>query len=343
MRRGPRLLFQDANEQIHPRERVGVVGENGSGKSSLFALFLGELQPDHGEIHLPVGWTIAHVAQEAPDGTVSALNYVLQGDAELCQLEKSLAEVDHDRQGQLGAKLLSRMEQIDGYGARARAARLLHGLGFSSEDHDSPVAHFSGGWRVRLSLARALMCRSDLVLLDEPTNHLDLDAVVWLEDWVRNYTGTLLLISHDRDFLDAVCGRILHIEHQAIRSYSGNYSRFEHTRAQSLALEQASHNKQEKAVAHLETYIRRFRAKASKARQAQSRLKALERMQRIAPAHVRSPFSFDFKPPGKASDPLVRLEDVSTGYDSAMILDHLELSISGRDRITLVGPNGAGK
>ncbi len=343
LRRGPQLLFSDATEQIHPRERVGLVGDNGSGKSSLFALIRGELLADRGEIHLPPGWVLAHVAQEGPRGSQCARDYVLDGDAELRELERALATVDHQRDARKGAELLARMEQIDGYGAPARAARLLHGLGFGVEEHERPVESFSGGWRVRLSLARALMCRSDLLLLDEPTNHLDLDAVVWLEDWLRSYPGMLLLISHDRDFLDAICGRILHIENREIRSYSGNYSRFEQTRAETLATEQAALRKQQREVAHLENYIRRFRAKATKARQAQSRIKALERMQRIAPAHVRSPFHFRFREPARASDPLLKVEQAAVGYGDSPVLAGLDFAIAGQDRIALVGPNGAGK
>ncbi len=343
IRRGPRLLFEDLSEQLHPGERIGLVGDNGSGKSSLFALIQGDLHADHGDWRMPSDWVMAHVAQESPTGVQPAIEFVLDGDAELRALEQELSKIDHARESARGADLLARMEQIDGYGARARAAKLLHGLGFPQQTHLNPLSDFSGGWRVRLGLARALMCRSDLLLLDEPTNHLDLDAVAWLEDWLGNYPGTLLLISHDREFLDGICRRILHIENQRVRSYSGNYSRFEQTRAEALAAEQASFRHQQRTVAHLENYIRRFRAKATKARQAQSRIKALERMQHIAPAHVDSPFSFDFMVPDRASDPLLKLEDVSAGYGGNPVLNSVGFSIEGQDRIALVGPNGAGK
>ncbi len=343
LRRGPRVLFDQVTLLINPSERVGLVGENGCGKSSLFSFILGELGADSGDIWLQDGLVIGHVSQQTPHSDQTALDYVLDGDQVLREVERALAGIDHGENGEQAANLFVRMEQIDGYSAPARAARLLHGLGFTNDQLHTPTREFSGGWRVRLNLAQALMCPSDLLLLDEPTNHLDLDAVMWLEDWLRSYQGTLLMISHDRDFLDAICGRILHIENYRIRSYSGNYSRFEQTRAIMLSNEQAAFEKQQRAIAHMESYITRFKAKATKARQAQSRIKALERMQVLAPAHIDSPFRFEFFQPARASDPLLKLEDIKVGYDHNMVLDCVNLSIGNHDRIALVGPNGAGK
>ena len=343
LRRGGRLLFEHFREQVHAGERIGLVGDNGCGKTSLFELVRGELHSDRGEIRMPADWVVAHVAQEAPATGQSAIDHVLDGDPELRRLQAELAAIDHQRETARGAGILSRLEQVDGYRAPARAARLLHGLGFASPDHGRPVSAFSGGWRVRLGLARALMCRSDLLLLDEPTNHLDLDAVVWLEDWLGNYSGTLLLISHDREFLDAICRRIFHIENRRIRSYGGNYSRFEDTRAQSLATERAAFRKQQLTVERMENHIRRFRAKATKARQVQSRIRALERMQRIVPAHVHSPFLFGFNRPAYVSNPVIRVTEGVVGYGAEPVLASLDIAIENRDRIALVGPNGAGK
>ena len=289
LRRGPRLLFSDASLDIHTGQRVGITGANGSGKSSLFALILDRIHADSGNFDRPADWVVAHLAQETPTDPRAAIEYVLDGDAELRDIERRLAEAEAGDQGARVAELHARLEAIGGYSARARAARLIHGLGFKPGEEDQRVETFSGGWRMRLNLARALMCRSDLLLLDEPTNHLDLDAVIWLESWLKNYPGTLLLISHDRDFLDSVCSHIAHIEQGNVTLYTGNYSAFEKNRAERLANQQAAYMKQQREVAHIRSYVERFRAKATKARQAQSRLKALERMQMIAPAHVDSP------------------------------------------------------
>ncbi len=344
LRRGPRLLFTDATCSIHPGQRVGVTGANGSGKSSLFALILDELHADAGELHRPADWVIAHVAQETPADPRPAIEYVLDGDQELRQIEQQLQQAEGSpQQGERLATLHSRFETIDGYSARSRAARLLHGLGFSVGDEGRPVDSFSGGWRMRLNLARALICRSDLLLLDEPTNHLDLDAVIWLEGWLKGYPGTLLLISHDRDFLDGVTTHIAHIEQGGLTLYSGNYSAFEHIRAERLANQQAAFERQQQEIAHIHSYVERFRAKATKARQAQSRLKALQRMERIAPAHVDSPFQFSFKPPEKSPSPLLRLENGATGYGDNTILQGVNLTLVPGDRIGLLGHNGAGK
>lgn len=343
LQRGHKSLLRDVSLTIHAGQKVGIVGANGSGKSSLLALIQSQLQPDQGDLELPAQLTIAHVAQETPALPAPAIDYVLDGDSEWRAVEKALAVAEQAQDGARLAELHDRFEALDGYSARARAERLLAGLGFASDRIDNPVASFSGGWRMRLNLARALMCRSDLLLLDEPTNHLDLDAVLWLEQWLRRYPGTLLLISHDRDVLDNVVEHIAHLDAGQIRLYAGNYSAFEAQRAAQLAQQQAAYIKQQQTVAHLQAFVDRFRAKATKARQAQSRLKALERMERIAPAHVDSPFSFQFKTPAKLPHPLLGLERVSMGYDADPILKQVNLVISPGTRLGLLGPNGAGK
>ena len=341
--RGARRLIENLSLQIHPGWRIGVVGANGTGKSSLFALLRGELHQEEGELEIPSAWTIAHVAQETPALETSALDYVIDGDTELRRVEQALeaAEAAHD--GHLIGELHTRLQEIEGYSANARASTLLHGLGFGDEDFARPVAAFSGGWRMRLNLAQALMCRSDLLLLDEPTNHLDLDAVVWLEKWLAAYRGTLLLISHDRDFLDACVTHIAHLDAQKLTLYSGNYDAFEDQHAAQLAQQQALFEKQEREVAHLQKYIDRFRAKATKARQAQSRIKALARMERITAAHVDTPFDFSFPEPDRAPDPMVTLKDAKLGYGEKTILERVKLELRPGARLGLLGPNGAGK
>ncbi len=348
--RGAKRLLDGADLTVHDGHRIGLVGANGSGKSSLFALLRGELVADAGDVDIPAAWTIAHVAQETPAVDQPAIEFVLDGDRELRTIERELAaaEAAHDAAPASGghalAELHHRFEDIGGYAARARAAMLLSGLGFPARRHGDPVASFSGGWRMRLNLAQALMCRSDLLLLDEPTNHLDLDAVLWLEDWLKRYRGTLVLITHDRDFLDAVVDGIVHLDRQQLRSYGGNYSQFERERAANLALQQATYAKQQRQIAHLQAFVDRFRAKATKAKQAQSRIKALERMERIAAAHVDSPFEFAFAPAGLAARQLVRLEHASLGYaDRPPVLPAVDSNILAGDRIGLLGPNGAGK
>ena len=344
--RGALRLLEGASLTVHAGHRVGLVGPNGCGKSSLFALLRGELSPEAGSVDLPSRWTIAHVAQETPAIDRAALDFVLDGDVELREVERALAaeEREHAADGHRLAELHHRYEAIGGYAARARASELLAGLGVADARHGDPVANFSGGWRMRLNLAQALAARSDLLLLDEPTNHLDLDAVLWLEDWLKRYPGTLLIVTHDRDFLDAVAQSIVHLSGRRLTSYSGNYSAFERERAAQLALQQAAHAKQERQIAHLQAFVDRFRAKATKAKQAQSRLKALEKMERIAPAHVDSPFEFEFAPAGTHSRTLVRLGDATLRYGDAMpVLEGLELSVLAGDRIGLLGPNGAGK
>ncbi|HYC48544.1 MAG TPA: ATP-binding cassette domain-containing protein [Burkholderiales bacterium] len=341
--RGARKLIEGANLQIHPGWRVGLVGANGSGKSSLFALLRGELHADGGDCELPPDWRIASVAQETPALERPAIEYVLDGDTELREIERDLAAAEDAHDGHRLGELHARLDHVGGYGARARAAALLSGLGFSDAGMTRPVSTFSGGWRMRLNLAQALVARADLLLLDEPTNHLDLDAVVWLEKWLAGYRGTLMLVSHDRDFLDGSVTHIAHIAAQRLTLYTGNYTAFEEQRASELAIQDAMHAKQQREVEHLERFIARFRAKATKARQAQSRLKALDRMERIAPAHVDAPFDFHFPAPARAPDPLLALEKVSAGYDARPVLASVHLTLRPGSRIGLLGPNGAGK
>jgi ATP-binding cassette subfamily F protein 3 len=341
--RGVKVLVRGASFQLHPGHKVGLTGANGAGKSSLFAMLLGELQHESGELEMPPDWVMAHVAQETPALADAAIDFVLDGDRELRSVEQALQEAEHHHDGERLGELHARFGDIGGYTARSRAAALLHGLGFSDADMLRPVSDFSGGWRVRLNLARALMCRSDLLLLDEPTNHLDLDAVIWLENWLKDYRGTLLMISHDRDFLDAVVNHIAHIEQQQLTLYRGGYSDFERQRAEKLAQQQSLYERQQREVAHLQSYIDRFRAKATKARQAQSRIKALERMELISAAHVDSPFSFAFRKPQAAPDPLLVLDDVDAGYLDQPVLKQIKLTIRPGERIGLLGRNGAGK
>jgi ATP-binding cassette, subfamily F, member 3 len=341
--RGVKVLLEAASFQLHPGHKVGLIGANGAGKSSLFALLRGELQAEKGDLEIPPNWVIAHVAQETHALNQPALEFTLDGDAELREIETTLTEAEANHQGEKIAELHHRLTDIEGYSARARAAALLDGLGITQADLAKPVSDFSGGWRVRLNLARALMCRSDLLLLDEPTNHLDLDAVIWLEGWLREYRGTLLLISHDRDFLDNVIDNVLHIEQQRITLYRGGYSDFERQRSEKLSLQQAMYEKQQRQVAHLHSYIDRFRVQATKARQAQSRIKALERMEMISAAHVDSQFNFEFRAPVSAPDPLLVLDEVNAGYSEKTILNNVLLTIRPGERIGLLGKNGAGK
>jgi len=343
IRRGPRLLFSEATFGLFRGEKVGITGENGSGKSSLMSLVLGELQPDSGTFEMPSNLEIAHVSQELLATDQQAIEFVLDGDAGLRAIERDIADAEARDAGDKLGELYANYAAAGGYDARSRAGQLLHGLGFSSADETRAVREFSGGWRVRLNVAQALMCRSDLLLLDEPTNHLDLDAILWLETWLREYPGTLLLIAHDREFLDRVINRVVNIEHGKARAYRGNYSAFEDQRASEMAEQSALFTRQQREIKHMESFVERFRAKASKARQAQSRLKALERMQRIAPAHVDSPFEFSFAPPDKLPRPLLAIEKQSVGYDGRVVLQDVNLTLSPGDRIALLGRNGAGK
>jgi ATP-binding cassette subfamily F protein 3 len=343
LRRSSTLLFEGVDLKIYPGQKLGITGANGCGKSSLFALIRGELSPDQGDFSLPRDWAVASVEQETRLGDRVAIELVIDGDAELRQVEARLREAEDKADAMQIASCHERLQEIDGYQAESRAARLLAGLGFSEADMRRPMRQFSGGWIMRLNLARALMCRSDLLLLDEPTNHLDLDAVIWLEQWLQRYPGTLLLISHDRDFLDAVVSHVAHIENQHIDLYRGNYSAFELQRAERLAQQQAAHQKQQQSIAHMQRYIDRFRAKATKARQAQSRIKALERMQLIAPAHVDSPFHFEFREPLSLPTSLLKLDKVSTGYGDKKVLERIDFSLIPGERIGLLGLNGAGK
>jgi ATP-binding cassette, subfamily F, member 3 len=343
LRRGVRELFSNASFTIHKNQKVGFTGANGSGKSSLFALIKNELHLDAGDFSLPPGLEIAHVAQETPAVACSAIDYIMDGDRELRHLQRQLilAETAHD--GLKQAELHVTLESIGGYTAQAKAARLMNGLGFKPEQEAYAVSSFSGGWRMRLNLAQALMCRSDVLLLDEPTNHLDLDAVIWLQDWLCKYDGTLLLISHDRDFLDTIADHIVHIEQNKVNIYTGNYSAFEKMRAEKLAQQQAAYLKQQREINHIQSFVTRFKAQATKARQAQSRIKALERMELIAMAHVDSPFDFSFPKPGRMQNPLLKLDKADIGYGQANIINGANLSISPGDRIGLLGSNGTGK
>ena len=339
LRRGPQKLLSDVSISVHPNYKVGLTGANGTGKSSLFAMLRNELGQDEGTVSIPPNWVVAHVAQETPSTDISALDYALQGDVEYIELHKQLENAEGAHLGELHARL----DAIDGYTTKSRAATLLHGLGFSQDQINNPVSSFSGGWRMRLNLAQALMCRSDLLLLDEPTNHLDLDAVIWLQSWLINYQGTLILISHDREFLDAVVKHIAHIEHAKLTLYTGNYTAFEKIRAERLAQQQSAYEKQQREKAHMQKYVDRFRAQATKAKQAQSRLKALGRMEEISAAQVDSPFNFKFFELEKIPERLLNVEDASLGYGDTIIIENLKLQFMPNQRIGLIGPNGAGK
>ena len=347
LKRAQTELLENANATINPKQKVGLVGKNGCGKSSLFALLKKQLQPESGEITYPSNWALSWVNQETPALEISALDYVIQGDREYCRLQAELAQANKCNDGNAIARIHDRLDTINAWTIQSRAETLLHGLGFTQAETAQAVKSFSGGWRMRLNLAQALLCPSDLLLLDEPTNHLDLDAVIWLERWLINYQGTLVLISHDRDFLDPIVNKILHIEHQKLNEYTGDYSSFETQRATKLAQQAAMYRQQQQKIAHLQSYIDRFKAKATKAKQAQSRVKALERMEVIAPAYADNPFTFAFRPPASLPNPLMMLEQASAGYgtkESAVeILSKIKLNLVPGSRIGLLGKNGAGK
>ena len=347
LKRAQTELLENANATINPKQKVGLVGKNGCGKSSLFALLKKQLQPESGEVTYPSNWALSWVNQETPALEISALDYVIQGDREYCRLQAELAQANKRNDGNAIARIHDRLDTINAWTIQSRAETLLHGLGFTQAETTQALKSFSGGWRMRLNLAQALLCPSDLLLLDEPTNHLDLDAVIWLERWLINYQGTLVLISHDRDFLDPIVNKILHIEHQKLNEYTGDYSSFETQRATKLAQQAAMYRQQQQKIAHLQSYIDRFKAKATKAKQAQSRVKALERMELIAPAYADNPFTFAFRPPASLPNPLMMLEQASAGYgtkESAVeILSKIKLNLVPGSRIGLLGKNGAGK
>ena len=349
--RGTKLLFDLADLTINPGEKVGLIGTNGSGKSTLFAMLRDELHTDSGSIDYPKQWRVAHVAQETPALERAAVDSVIDGDTTLRALESELASVEaqgEDADGNRIGELYAHLADADAYTARSRAEQLLVGLGFSEAQFENPVASFSGGWRMRLNLAQALMCPSDLLLLDEPTNHLDLDAIIWLESWLKNYAGTMIVISHDRDFLDGVTNVIAHIDERKLKRYSGNYSAFERQRAAQLELAQSLQEKQQRKRAHLQSFIDRFKAKATKAKQAQSRIKALARMEELAPLRAAAEFSFEFREPERAPNPLLVLDQVETGYrsesnEAKIIVGNITFTLQAGQRIGLLGVNGAGK
>jgi len=343
IRRGVRVLLDNATATINPGQKVGLVGKNGCGKSTLLSLLKNEIGADGGNFTYPGNWQLAWVNQETPALSVPAMDYVIDGDREYRKLEAELHAANERNDGHAIATVHGKLDAIDAWTIRSRASTLLHGLGFSNEQLERPVSDFSGGWRMRLNLAQALICRSDLLLLDEPTNHLDLDAVIWLEKWLKSFQGTLILISHDRDFLDPVVDKIIHIEQESMFEYTGNYSSFERQRAVRLSQQQAMYESQQQRVAHLQSFVDRFKAKASKAKQAQSRIKMLERMEMIAPAHVDNPFHFSFRAPESLPNPLLKMEKVSAGYGDRIILDSIKLNLVPGSRIGLLGRNGAGK
>jgi ATP-binding cassette subfamily F protein 3 len=343
LRRGVKVLLEGADVALNPGEHAGLIGANGSGKSSLFSVLRGELHADKGEVDFPRTWRVAHVAQETPALDRPAVEYAIDGDVALRALQRRLSEAEEKNDGNLIGELHAALGDADVYTVQSRAESLLVGLGFRQDELQRPVSSFSGGWRMRLNLAQALMCPSELLLLDEPTNHLDIDAIIWLEDWLKRYAGTLLVISHDRDFLDGVVGAIVHIDQKKLRRYGGDYSSFEVQRASNLVLAQNQIEKQTRERAHLQSFIDRFKAQATKARQAQSRMKMLAKMEDLAPLHVSAPFSFEFREPLKAPDPLLVLEGVSTGYGDRTVLSGIDFSLRSEGRYGLLGVNGAGK
>ena len=343
LQRGSKFLLEQASAVFHPGQKIALIGANGTGKSSLFQLLLGQLSNDEGTVSIPQQWRIAHMAQEVATSERNALDYIIDGDQQLRTIEAEMQQAVQDDRHEKLALLHEQLDTIDGYNVKVRAEQLMLGLGFQLSDINKPANSFSGGWRIRLNLAQALMSPSDLLLLDEPTNHLDLDAELWLEQWLQRYQGSLLLISHDRDFIDSVCEGIVHIEHKRLNSYKGNYSAFERQRAERLAQQQANYEKQQARKAEITDFVRRFRAKATKAKQAQSRLKELARMEDIAPAHIDSPFDFSFPEPEKFSDPLLNLSHADLGYGETTIINQVNLSIHPGSRIGLLGANGAGK
>jgi ATP-binding cassette, subfamily F, member 3 len=344
LRRGSKLLFANGSFNLNMGEKMGLVGANGTGKSSLFALLRHEMHPESGSVDYPEKWRVAHVAQEIEETERSALDFAIDGDVELRALEAELTKAEDTDDGMAIAHIYEEFTRIDAYSIEARAAELLIGLGFPLTQHTQPVSSFSGGWRMRLNLARALMCRSELLLLDEPTNHLDMEAIMWLQDWLAKYEGTILVISHDRNFLDAVVTRVLEIANSALTLYTGTYSDYENQRAERLMQQQSMFEKQQRQITHIESYITRFRAQATKARQAQSRIKALAKLERVAAAHVDSPFTFTFREPETNPHNLFDATKVSVGYeDGPDILSSVTVHVSAGTRVGLLGRNGAGK
>ena len=342
LRRGSSLLFENVSFTVHKDNKVGLVGANGTGKTSLFKMIQGEFESDDGTFKYPPDLKIACLAQEVPGTDEQALPYVMGGDKKLVEIEKAILEAEiNEDYGSLG-ELHAEFEDHDGFTAKSRAEKLLVGLGFSEEEFVKPLKDFSGGWRVRLNLARTLMQPADLLLLDEPTNHLDLDAIIWLGNWIKSFRGAMLLISHDREFLDECVGYVAHIHSGTIELYKGNYSQFEILKAAKLAELESNYSKQQREVAHMQDFVRRFKAKATKARQAQSRIKALERMELIAPAHIDSPFQFKIPETDKISNPLITLENADLGYSDS-IVRNVKIAFRPGDRIGLLGVNGAGK
>jgi ATP-binding cassette subfamily F protein 3 len=341
--RGSKVLLRDANAVVYPGHKAGLIGANGCGKSTLFALIKGELHTEQGDFNIPKNWQIVSVEQETPAVERSAIDYVIDGDKHYRKLQKQLIDAEQAHNGEQIAHLHGLLEQVGAYDIDARASTILAGLGFVNDVMKNPVSAFSGGWRMRLNLAQALLCRSDLLLLDEPTNHLDLDAVIWLEKWLQRYTGTLMLISHDKSFLDSTVNEIISVESQQLISYTGNYDAYEKQRAERLRLKSLQYSKQQDQIAHLESFINRFGAKASKAKQAQSRVKQLAKMEDLLPVMAASEFSFKFFTPPKLPNPLIKMEQVKVGYDSTIILEKLHLNLVPGSRIGLLGKNGAGK
>ncbi len=351
LRRGAKVLLEVADVALNPGDKIGLIGANGTGKSSIFSMLRGELHADQGNVDFPQRWRVAHVAQETPALDRSALDYAIDGDTTLRRLEQELAVAEVANEGERIGEIYAELGDADAWTVNSRAERLLHGLGFSHDQMTQPVASFSGGWRMRLNLAQALMCPSDLLLLDEPTNHLDLDAIIWVEEWLKKYQGTLVIVSHDRDFLDGVVNVIVHIDNKKLKRYAGHYSDFERQRAAAVVLVSGMIEKQQRERAHLESFINRFKAQASKARQAQSRMKMLAKMEDLAPLHVSAPFQFEFREPLRAPDPLLVMEGVDAGYraqdlDGAadkVVLRGINFSLQSGQRYGLLGINGAGK
>ena len=342
LRRGSNLLFEDVSFTVHRNNKVGLVGANGTGKTSLFKMILGEFDSDQGQCNYPPDLKVACMAQEIPGTNEKALDYVISGDEKLVEIQKAISDAESNEKYDSLGELHSQLEDLDGFTAKSRAEKLLVGLGFSEEEFSKTLKDFSGGWRVRLNLAKTLMQPSDLLLLDEPTNHLDLDAIIWLSNWIKSFKGAMLLISHDREFLDECVNFIAHIHNETIELYKGNYSQFEILKASKLAELESNYSKQQREIAHMQDFVRRFKAKATKARQAQSRIKALERMKLIAPAHIDSPFQFRIPETDKISNPLITLENADLGYTQSVVKD-VKIAFRPGDRIGLLGVNGAGK